>query len=475
MKVVCSGCGAEYKIDSTKIKGTKAWFKCKSCSENIIVEKEDILDTFYPVENPAVEDLLGGDGGGTAEQNPDLSDAFSGFDGIDEADGIDGVTEAAAGTGPQNTEPRGEENVQASPAPPKKRHLFGLTANVICLMLLVSLIPGGLYFAISSKYSHDRILNETYRTGTIVTGQLASQVDEWLDKNIRVLKAVTKLPAIQSMEPENQREILNAIQREYPWIYLVFTTDMKGLNIARSDGKPLKNYGDRQYVKTIVNGSDLAWQTLIGKTSKKPALVLAVPVIKDGKPVGLIAAAMTRSAISERVTRFKLGNTGSGFLVDNNGKAVAHQNNAFVLKQKNMSAHPLIDAAKAGRKDRVEFIDADGKTAIGFTAQTAMGWTLAIQQDKDEALAPLKQARKSAILLLCVTLAVVVIIALIASRSLVRPIKELTDAANRISVGDMDVEIKSRSKNEIGDLADAITRLQDSIQISISRLQRLKK
>lgn len=463
MKVVCSSCSAGYQVDLSKINGSKAWFKCKKCSENIVVEKHvdmdsDILDTFYPDENPDTLDLIGD----TLEQKAHSDE--------ETASVFDDNLDSAAVEDKQETQPGSAETLV-----PAKNYTIGLTAKVVLLMLIVSLLPGGLYFAISTKASHERILDETKTAGVIVSRHTALQVNEWIDKNIRALKAVAKLPDVQSMDAASQEKTLRIIQREYPWIYLAFTTDIKGYNIARSDGKPLKNYSDRKYVKGIAEGSELSWQTLIGKTSKKPALVLAVPIMKDGKSIGLVAAAMTRNAISERVTNIELGKTGSGFLIDQEGKTVAHQNNAFVLKQKNMNTHPLIQAAKSGRQTAIEFTDADGRTAIGFTAKTDLGWTLAIQQDKEEALAPLKKAQNSAIMLLGITLAIVFLIALLASRALVNPIKELTDAANRISVGEMDVEITNRPKNEIGDLAAAITRMQDSIRISISRLQRIKR
>jgi methyl-accepting chemotaxis protein len=73
------------------------------------------------------------------------------------------------------------------------------------------------------------------------------------------------------------------------------------------------------------------------------------------------------------------------------------------------------------------------------------------------------------------TFIVVVIIALLASRAIVKPIRTLTDAANRISVGELGVEIKAKSGDEIGDLAEAITRMQDSIRLSIERLRRRRR
>ena len=74
-------------------------------------------------------------------------------------------------------------------------------------------------------------------------------------------------------------------------MYLVFTTDINGMNVARNDGKELKDYSDRQYVQDITSGKDLTWQNLIGKTSKQPALVIAVPIRKNNQTIGVMAAA----------------------------------------------------------------------------------------------------------------------------------------------------------------------------------------
>ncbi len=58
---------------------------------------------------------------------------------------------------------------------------------------------------------------------------------------------------------------------------------------------------------------------------------------------------------------------------------------------------------------------------------------------------------------------------------LTRKIQYLTDVADRISVGDMEAEIDIRSRDEIGSLADAISRMQDSLRFSIERLRRRRR
>ncbi|VFQ46692.1 HAMP domain-containing protein [Desulfoluna butyratoxydans] len=51
-------------------------------------------------------------------------------------------------------------------------------------------------------------------------------------------------------------------------------------------------------------------------------------------------------------------------------------------------------------------------------------------------------------------------------------IQMLTDAADRISVGELDVVIDIKSRDEIGSLAEAVTRMQDSLRFSIERLRK---
>ena len=70
------------------------------------------------------------------------------------------------------------------------------------------------------------------------------------------------------------------------------------------------------------------------------------------------------------------------------------------------------------------------------------------------------------------TLLLIGLIVAIYSHRLTAKIKSLTDVAERISIGDLGIEIKTTAKDEIGELAEAISRMQESIRMSIERLRR---
>jgi len=73
------------------------------------------------------------------------------------------------------------------------------------------------------------------------------------------------------------------------------------------------------------------------------------------------------------------------------------------------------------------------------------------------------------------TLIVIGLVVVLYGYKLTASLRELTDVADRISVGDLDARFELKSKDEIGDLADAIHRMQDSIRLSIERLRRNRK
>lgn len=356
----------------------------------------------------------------------------------------------------------------------EKRRLGSLSifGRVLLMMVVVALIPlGGLIYI--SGFEHQRDWRQNVNRSLELTADaLAARVDGWIDTNLRALRHGAVLPDIVGMETARQKPVLEAMRKSYEWSYLVFTVLPDGKNIGRSDDNPLTFYGDRSYFQQVIAGRPVGQEVLIGRTSGKPALILAGPVGgASGQTIGVIAMAMHLTDVSETIAKARIGETGYAILVDEKKKAIAHGRPQLLSQVlQDLTTHPALVAATSGSP--VVF-EEDGRRVVAFTRKTSLGWTLIVQQDYDEAFAPLLASRQFAIILIAVALLLVVVVAFGLARQLARPLVELTKVAEGVSRGDFQAKVMGTERgDEIGALARAVERMAMSIRMVFERLRK---
>ncbi len=291
--------------------------------------------------------------------------------------------------------------------------------------------------------------------------------------NRRMLLQTASLPEVRSMRASRQNPILESLTKYYDWAYLAFTIDLRGQNVGRSDGGDKKFYGDRDYFRQVTEGERFGKQVLIGKTSGKPALILSTGIFDAaGRLQGVLALAMTLEALSGDIVNATVGTSGFSFLLDERGEVIAHPNDAFTQSRVDMSNHQALSASANG-ESLVQYSDYDGQQVVAVAQKTRQGWTMVTQQNHAEAYRLIKEENFKATILLLATLVAVVLVAIIVSRRLTAPLRDLTQVADQYSQGQLDLPISGLDRgDEIGQLAQAIERLGTSIQLAMERLRR---
>jgi methyl-accepting chemotaxis protein len=253
---------------------------------------------------------------------------------------------------------------------------------------------------------------------------------------------------------------------EYKWAYITFTIAPDGNNVGRNDEEALRFYGDRGYFKQAVEGRQVGQEVVISRTTGQPAVILAVPVWRLDKVVGVLAVGSTVTDVSTTITNVKIGQSGFAFLVDDQGKVIAHPTTRESLK-----AHPAVAGLGTESKKQIIFAEASGKRVIAVAEKTKYGWTLVAQQDYDEAYGPLALANRNALILLGITVLFVLLVSYTLAIRLTQPIRRLTRIADGISRGNLGATIaETKRSDEIGSLARAIERLRASVKLAVERL-----
>lgn len=340
-------------------------------------------------------------------------------------------------------------------------------------LLIVGLIPASinlLQLWQSKNIIENKVEQELINNAKLV----AAEVNHWVDLNVRSSNLIAKTEQIQSMLPASQVPILKATDSTFDWSYAAFTTDMQGNAIARSDGKPLKAYGDREYVKAILAGESVGHQVLISRVNGKPALCLSVPVSEEKQLKGTLVQCSKLVNITESIASIKIGNTGVARLVDSKRRLIAHGNPKEITKNlKDLSKDPIV--LLAGSSTPV-VSTVNGKKIVSYTLPTRLNWQLSIIQDYDDAYALLNTLKIEAAIAGLFMLFSLFFIAYILGNSITKPIKELADVASDFSKGEALKDIPGKDRHdEIGELARAIERLGEGMQVIVNRYKRLRQ
>lgn len=303
---------------------------------------------------------------------------------------------------------------------------------------------------------------------------IANSVSVWLNLSASALNQLVSLDDIVSMEAERQKPILQAMAAAYPMdMYLISTTDLKGINVARNDDEAPKDYKDRLWFQGAVQGAPLTLQTLqSSRTTGNPALVMSVPIRdKSGAIVGVGMFASELSSLAQQVRARKIGNTGFAYVTDASNLVVAQPDPPFFAQSSDLSAYPPIKALRQGAQGIQTFTDEEGQQWRAYISTLDNGWGVIIQQRESELLGTLRTFRQGAWILLGVGIALILALSWLSIRQALRPIGALMDTVTAITAGDLSRTAPVESGDEIGALARAFNSMTDQIRTLIGSLE----
>ena len=351
----------------------------------------------------------------------------------------------------------------------------GIFAQLSLAFLLVALLPLTTFWQFERARSTQDGRDDAHERLKLFSDRVVQQVDDWTQHNLSVLKLAASLPEAVSMTPEAHKRLVMLVARQLPWAYLVHSTDLIGINVARSDALPLASYGFRTYFAQVLRGAEYSAEIQIGLTSQKPAFHVAVPIRgPQGELRGVLIEAATLDAVSRAVTSANLGRTGFAFLMTPEGRLIANAHEPSNQFLKDFSTHPAFLAARAG-KDGLQHYVVDGIERTAMIRRTDLGWIAVAQQDTRETLAGVNQANRSALLLLVATAALVTLVSFVVARGFAGPIERVTAVAHQISRGNLDFTISTHRRDQIGDLVRAMNGVRETLKRFVAALAAVAK
>jgi methyl-accepting chemotaxis protein len=255
---------------------------------------------------------------------------------------------------------------------------------------------------------------------------------------------------------------LNILKKNDPEIYdVIMILDKNGKTVADSENGSIvgTSYGDREYFKKAINGEKYWNDVIISRITNKPATAFCEPIKNsNGNIVGVLVVGITFDSLANIAKDIHVGESGYAYMIDNKGLTLYHPTTDKILKEN------LIEANREN-KELYDILKkmANAETGSGFYTYNKVEkinsyenigrWSIAVTVPVKEYMVTSVQIRNITLILALIFISIGSIIAIVASNSIIKPIRHFMELMYKAENGDLTIEAKIKSKDELGELA----------------------
>ena len=354
----------------------------------------------------------------------------------------------------------------------------------VALVLLPALL---LFFFVIRFEASEARSNELAHLDKSVAVQ-SQMIDRWFDDHAGQIRGLSKTISTRNRDWDrvdyNFRSLLLSM-KDYSEIVFV---NRNGVPLSEPGEATELDFSDRAYFESAKSGKDYISDVTFGRNSRQPLIVFASPVQNSaGQFQGVIVAAVSLSAMDSLVEKFQSGRTGEIYLVNSQGILITESRYTSEL----LATGRVKDTARLSLKINSEGFrrGAANETGTG-TYENYMGrqvlgaygriksvpWVVIGEIEESEALAAFNSGWRILWLIFGAILLGALPLTLLASRRILHPIKQLTDAARLIREGQFDVKIEARmlsqGPRETRELCYTFGRMAEQLNMQFRTLEK---
>jgi len=390
---------------------------------------------------------------------------------------------------------------------------WSIAAKLSAALLVAAIAPMSFTAYYNLRQSLESVEASEYRKLELSAASTASRLDRLIidiqrvvfqvssDRNVVGLLA-SKAPAKQAAFHTNLQWTLSNIFRSNPEFDAVFIIDKFGRCLASTDPTFIgQNYAFREYFRSSIQGNSYVSSILVGQTTKRPGLFFSNPVRSDdGEIVGVTVLKIKGEDIWAIVNTLSVGEESYAFLVDQHGVIISHPDksrlyNSFnplppetqkqvvtdrrygvdEIKSLNIPELKVMVRAKQPGHTSYRFPINQMPRIVGFAPLEKQPWVLGVSQPKEKFEEPLKRLIWLNGTSVLVVGGITAIIALFLARSISRPIRVLTAAAQALeqeNFNPQELTVVSGTQDDIGRLVRVFLQMAREVK---AREQKLKQ
>lgn len=196
---------------------------------------------------------------------------------------------------------------------------------------------------------------------------------------------------------------------------------------------------------------------------------------QDGSVLGVVAMDVSLGTIQKLLHNIQYNNDGEMFIINDKNMALVYPEKVG----KDVSKEPLM---KSLNKEVTKYAvtTLKGEDVVVYSQSfDAMKWKIGIFYPKQTIDGLLSSTRNTVIIMACISLLVGIVASYLFSRRLARPLQLLTNHVQKVAEGDLTLQMKVTSKDEVGmltthfnDMVEQMNEMVSKIKNSVSTVQK---
>lgn len=360
--------------------------------------------------------------------------------------------------------------------------VVALTAGFLVLHSIFSIL-----ILRTIDYSTNRILQERL----VVTQMAAGELDRFIARAFYELEKATEFAPFDPQSPSQAEEahmLAHAYGRLGTLALGVSYLDPRGRVVLSEPPGRLPagtNLSAEEHIKKVQDTKRRSVSDpFVDTYSGKPAVALTVPVRKGDGTLSSLLSGLIDVSSAEFTAPLRhaknSGHTGHAELVDHRGLAIAGTDYASFLRPgEHLEFYLRMFGAGGAAVENVPYIPwhpvpegrHDERHIMAFVVLSEAGWGVGVGGADWETLAPVTRLRNTMLLGGAAALAALWLLALVGARLLVRPVRNLTAAAQQMASGDLEPAIHVQAGGEIGLLAESLETMRVQLKESLDSMR----
>ncbi len=320
----------------------------------------------------------------------------------------------------------------------------GIRVKLVVLFSAIILVSSAILAFVSVNRASASLEAEAKKALQSMVNETAKVALSRIDMQKEVISLLSHMDGMESMDLDKQLALL---KKQLPY------TNFLDVGVVFPDGSTFytdgskSNLGERDYVKSALNGNLAVSDVLLSKVTNSLVLMYAAPIYRGQEIVGALVGRRDGSALSQVIIDSKLGQSGYAYIVNQAGTIVAHPDISMVMEQFNpleqakenselQSVATLIDHVLV-QEEGVETYIYEGRNLLAaYGLVEGYNWHLIVTADQDEILASIPLLQQEIIRNLVMLLAASVVMIVFVGNSIAAPLSRVAKRAQSVcSIG----------------------------------------